>query len=123
MNSMRVGARRSSGAGLIGLFVAVLTVAVLYVGGEWFVTQHVKTALEEVLQEDMHAELEVESVGLDGWLFSGRRSGDAVVLLPSDERVPVEFKMIGNPLTGSTITVEGDQRLKLRLRDLFGDIF
>nr|WP_296748540.1 hypothetical protein [Thioalkalivibrio sp.] len=123
MNSMKVGATRSSGAGLIGLFVAVLTVAVLYVGGEWFVTQHVKAALTEILQQEMHGELEVESVGLDGWLLSGSRSGDAVVLLPSNERVPVEFKMIGNPITGSTITVEGDQRLKLRLRDLFGDIF
>ena len=122
MNFMKVGARGSSGAGLIGLFVAVLMVAVLYVGGEWFVTQHVKTALTEILRQDTRSELEVESVGLDGWLFSGRRSGDAVVLLPSNERVPIEFSMIGNPITGSTISVEGDQRLKLRLRDLFGDI-
>jgi hypothetical protein len=122
MRAIEVGSRGSSGGGLTGVFLAVLMVAVLYVGGEWLVTQHVKDALTEILMQDTRAELEVESVGLDGWLFSGRRSGDAVVLLPSNERVPVEFKMIGNPITGSTITVEGDQRLKLRLRDLFGDI-
>lgn len=122
MNAMKVGSQGASGGGLVGLFLAVLMVAVLYVGGEWLVTQHVKDALTEILRQDTRADVEVESVGLNGWLFSGTRSGDAVVLLPSNERVPVEFKMIGNPITGSTITVEGDQRLKLRLRDLFGDI-
>lgn len=110
---------RSSGLGLVSLFVAVLLVAGLYVGGEWFVTQHVKTALTGILQKDTNRELVVESVGMDGWLFSGSRSGNAVVLLKSGDRVPVEFSMIGNPITGSTITVQGEERLKLRLRELF----
>lgn len=114
--------RHSRGGGLVGLFLLVLLVAIVYVGGEWYVTQHVKTALGEILQQDMEQELVVESVGMDGWLFSGRRTGDAVVILPSGERVPVEFTMIGNPLAGSTIAVEGDERLKLRLRGIFGDL-
>lgn len=109
-----------AGSGLVGLFFAVLIITALYVGGEWFVTQHVKTALTEILRQDTTAPVEVESVGMDGWLFSGSRSGKAVVLLPSEERVPVTFSMVGNPLTGSTITVEGDERLKLRLREWFG---
>jgi len=109
--------------GLISLFLLVLVVTVVYVGGEWFVTQHVKTAVGEILQRDTRQELVVESVGMDGWLFSGKRSGDAVVVLPSGDRVPVQFSMIGNPFTGSTITVEGEERLKLRLRELFGNFF
>ncbi|MFO8153953.1 hypothetical protein [Thioalkalivibrio sp.] len=114
--------RHSRGGGLVGLFLLVLLVAIFYVGGEWYVTQHVKTALGEILHQDMEQELVVESVGMDGWLFSGRRTGDAVVVLSSGERVPVEFTMIGNPLAGSTITVEGDERLKLRLRGILGDL-
>lgn len=113
-------ATRSSGMGLVSLFVAVLLVGALYVGGEWFVTQHVKTALTGMLQKDTNRDLVIESVGMDGWLFSGSRSGNAVVVLQSGDRVPVEFAMIGNPITGSTITVEGEERLKLRIRELFG---
>ena len=113
--------RHLRGGGLVGLVLLLLLVAIVYVGGEWYVTQHVKTALGEVLQQDTQRELMVESVGMDGWLLSGRRSGDAVVVLPSGERVPVAFTMIGNPLTGSAIKIEGDERLKLRLHEIFGD--
>lgn len=123
MNPMGLRAGMSKGMGLISLFVLVLVVAMVYVGGEWFVTQHVKNAVTEILQQDTRQELAVESVGMDGWLFSGKRSGDAVVVLPSGDRVPVEFSMIGNPFTGSTISVEGEERLKLRLRELFGNFF
>ncbi|TVP88757.1 MAG: hypothetical protein EA347_05460 [Thioalkalivibrio sp.] len=123
MHPMEIRGRYGKGGGLIGLFLLVLLVAAAYVGGEWYVTQHVKTGLSEVLQRDTQQEVVVESVGMDGWLFSGRRSGDAVVVVPSDERVAVEFTMIGNPLTGSTIKVEGDERLKLKLREIFGDFF
>lgn len=123
MNPMGLRAGMSKGMGLISLFVLVLVVAMVYVGGEWFVTQHVKSAVSEILQQDTRQELAVESVGMDGWLFSGKRSGDAVVVLPSGDRVPVEFSMIGNPFTGSTISVEGEERLKLRLRELFGNFF
>ena len=118
-NNRRIDAR---GGGLMSLFLIVLLIAIAYVGGEWYVTQHVKAGLSEVLQRDTQQELVVESVGMDGWLFSGRRSGDAVVALPSGERVPVEFTMIGNPITGSAIKVEGDERLKLKLREIFGNI-
>ena len=123
MNPIGLRAGTSRGMGLISLFVLVLVVAMVYVGGEWFVTQHVKSAVSEILQQDTRQELAVESVGMDGWLFSGKRSGDAVVVLPSGDRVPVEFSMIGNPFTGSTISVEGEERLKLRLRELFGNFF
>jgi len=123
MNPIDMRGKRSRGVGLISLFLLVLVVTVVYVGGEWFVTQHVKTAVGEILQRDTRQELVVESVGMDGWLFSGKRSGDAVVVLPSGDRVPVQFSMIGNPFTGSTITVEGEERLKLRLRELFGNFF
>jgi len=123
MKPVDMRGKRARGMGLISLFLLVLVVGVVYVGGEWFVTQHVKTAVGEILQQDTRRELVVESVGMDGWLFSGKRSGDAVVLLPSGDRVPVQFSMIGNPFTGSTITVEGEERLKLRLRELFGNFF
>jgi hypothetical protein len=109
---------RQLGGGLFGSIGAIVVVLALYVGGEWVVGQHVKGALTEILQKDVSTQIQVESVGLDGWLFSGRRSGEAVAVLPSGQRVPVEFSMIGNPVTGSTISVEGDQRLKLMLRGL-----
>ncbi len=123
MSSMDIRGRASRGMGLISLFLLVLVIAVVYVGGEWFVTQHVKTAVAEIVQQDTRQELEVEAVGMDGWLLSGKRSGDAVVVLPSGDRVPVKFSMIGNPFTGATITVEGEERLKLKLRELFGNFF
>jgi hypothetical protein len=121
MDSRITGSRAAAGAGLISLFLAVLMVAGLYVGGEWFVTQQIRSELAGILQQDSSAQIEIESVGMDGWLFSGRRAGTAVVVLPSDERVPVEFSMIGNPVTGMTLEVKGEERLKLRLRELFGN--
>jgi hypothetical protein len=120
MTSRITGSRVTGGGGLISLFLAVLMVAALYVGGEWFVNQQIKSELAALLQQDSNAQIGVESVGMDGWLFSGRRSGTAVVVLPSDERVPVEFSMIGNPVTGMTLEVKGEERLKLQLRELFG---
>lgn len=122
MKLMENRGRHVRGGGLFSLVLLVLLVAIAYVGGEWYVTQHVKAGLSEVLQQDTRQEVVVESVGMDGWLFSGRRSGDAVVVLPSEERVPVEFTMVGTPITGSAITVEGDERLRLKLREIFGDI-
>ncbi len=120
MTEMKPRTGAPSGSGLVGLFFAVLLITALYVGGEWLITQQVKTALTDILRQDTSAQVEVESVGLDGWLLSGSRSGKAVVLLPSEERVPVTFSMVGNPVTGATITVEGDQLLRLRLREWFG---
>ena len=120
MKSRKAVPGTAAGGGLISLFLAVLMVAALYVGGEWFVTQQIKSELVGLLQQDSNAQIEIESVGMDGWLLSGRRSGTAVVVLPSDERVPVEFSMIGNPVTGMTLEVKGEERLKLQLRELFG---
>jgi hypothetical protein len=82
----------------------------------------VKRALTDILQDDFHETLELQSVGMDGWLFSTRRSGEALAVLPSGEIVPVEFSMVGNPVTGSTLTVESGQRLKLMLRGLFDNL-
>jgi hypothetical protein len=110
---------RTTGGGVLSTIVAIVVVLALYVGAEWMVGQHVKRALTEVLQDDFHATLELKSVGLDGWLFSTRRVGEALAVLPSGQLVPVEFSMVGNPVTGSTITVESGQRLKLMLRGLF----
>jgi hypothetical protein len=110
---------RMTGGGVLSTIVAIVVVLALYVGAEWMVGQHVKHALTEVLQDDFHETLELQSVGLDGWLFSTRRSGEALAVLPSGQLVPVEFSMVGNPVTGSTITVESGQRLKLMLRGLF----
>ncbi|AGA34907.1 hypothetical protein TVNIR_3270 [Thioalkalivibrio nitratireducens DSM 14787] len=110
------------GGGLVGTVVAVLVVAGLYVGGEWFVAQDVKAGLTELLSEGRSRQVEIEAVGMDGWLLSGKRSGNAVVITPSGERVPVEFSLTGNPITGSTIDVKGEERLRLMLRELFGTL-
>ncbi len=110
---------RTTGGGVFGMIGAIVVVLALYVGAEWLVGQHVKRALTDVLQSDFHDTLELRSVGMDGWLFSSRRSGEAIAVLPSGQLVPVEFSMVGNPVTGSTLTVESGQRLKLMLRGLF----
>lgn len=109
---------RAAGGGMLGTIVAIVMVLAVYVAAEWVVGQHVKGALTEVLQSDFHDTLEIQSVGLDGWLFSSHRSGEALAVLPSGQIVPIQFSMVGNPVTGSTVTVEGSQRLKLMLRGL-----
>ena len=109
---------RSAGGGMLGTIVTIVVVLAGYVAAEWVVGQHVKGALTEVLQSDFHDTLEIQSVGLDGWLFSSHRSGEALAVLPSGQIVPIQFSMVGNPVTGSTLTVEGSQRLKLMLRGL-----
>jgi hypothetical protein len=119
MRTSSLRSTRTTGGGVLSTIVAIVVVLALYVGAEWMVGQHVKRALTEVLQDDFHETLELRSVGLDGWLFSTRRSGEALAVLPSGQLVPVEFSMVGNPVTGSTITVESGQRLKLMLRGLF----
>ena len=113
---------RTAGGGALGTIVAIVVVLALYVGAEWMVGQHVKRALTDILQDDFHETLELQSVGMDGWLFSTRRSGEALAVLPSGEIVAVEFSMVGNPVTGSTLTVESGQRLKLMLRGLFDNL-
>jgi hypothetical protein len=110
---------RTTGSGVLGTIVAIVVVLAVYVGAEWMVGQHVKGALTDILQSDFHDTLEIQSVGLDGWLFSSRRGGEALAVLPSGQIVPIRFSMVGNPVTGSTLTVEGSQRLKLMLRGLF----
>ncbi len=122
MNSRITAPTRAAGGGLVTLVLAVLVVALLYVGGEWLMTQQVKTELTELLRQDTRSEIEVDAVAMDGWLFSGRRSGNAAVSLPPNTRVPVEFTVVGNPVSGMMINVEGEQRLKLRLQELFGNV-
>ncbi|AHE99911.1 hypothetical protein [Thioalkalivibrio paradoxus] len=122
MDATRLNGQRSTGGGLVGTVVAVLLVAGLYVGGEWFVTQDVKAGLTELLSEGRSQQVEIAAVGMDGWLLSGRRTGSAVVLTPTGERVPVEFSLTGNPVTGATIDVKGEERLRLMLRELFGTL-
>jgi hypothetical protein len=122
MNSRMTGPTRPAGGGLVALVLAVLVVTSLYLGGEWLMTQQVKTELTELLRQDTRSEIAVEAVGMDGWLFSGRRSGNAAVSLPSNKRVPVEFTVVGNPVSGLMLNVEGEQVLKLRLQELFGNM-
>lgn len=116
MRSSWLRVNRATGGGALGTVVAMAVFLALYIGAEWLEGQHVKSALTEVLQRDFHDTLEIRSVGLDGWLFSSRRSGEALAVLPSGQIVPIEFSMVGNPITGSTVTVESSQRLKLMLR-------
>lgn len=114
-----LSSRRASGGGAFSLLLMVVLLVAAYVGAEWWVGEHVKDTLTNALQSDVHDALETRSVGLDGWLFSSRRNGEAIAVLPSGQIVPIEFSMLGNPVTGYTLTVESDQRLKLLLRGLF----
>jgi hypothetical protein len=38
--------------------------------------------------------VEIEHVAMDGWLLSGKRSGVALIMLPSGDRVPVNCSTI-----------------------------
>lgn len=97
--------------------------AVVYFAAEWFVAEDAKFTLEKIPQQEVRQNLEVESVGIDGWLLSGKRSRISVIILPSGDRVLMEFSMIGNPVTGSTVMIEGEEPVKLKLRDFFRDSF
>jgi hypothetical protein len=119
MRSYSIRSHQAAGGAVLGTVFAIVMVLAVYVASEWLVQQHVKGALTEVLQSDFHDTLEIQSVGLDGWLFSSRRTGEALAVLPSGQIVPIQFSMVGNPVTGSTLTVESSQRLKLMLRGLF----
>lgn len=118
MRSSLLRSNRAAGGGALGTMIAIVISLAVYVGAERLVEQHVKNALTDVLQAEVHDTLAIQSVGLDGWLFSSHRRGEALAVLPSGQIVPIEFSMLGNPVTGFTLTVESRQRLKLMLRGL-----
>lgn len=108
------------GIGIVSVLVLLLVIAALYVGGEWLVHRHVQSAMGEMLRDDISEHVGVEAVSLEGTLFSRERAGTAVVVLGAAEVVPVEFTLVGHPVTNASITIEGYDRLRPLLRQLVG---
>jgi hypothetical protein len=110
--------RRASRAGTIGLVLLFLAAVIAYVAGEWLVDRHAQAVLGQVLRADVDQEIGIEVVAMDGWLFSRQRSGEALVVLGPELAVPLEFTLVGHPLTGATITVAGYDHLQRLLSEL-----
>lgn len=104
------------GAGTLGAIGSIVIVLALYLGAEWLVGYQVKQTLTDMLENEFSSGMEIQSVGLDGWLLGSRRSGEALAVLPSGQVTPIRFSMVGNPITGATITIESEERLRLMLR-------
>ena len=117
MRTLQSKRMRSAGGGLIGTVIAVIVVAGLYVGAEWWVTQDTQANLSTLLSEGRSRQVEVAAVGLDGWLLSSRRTGTALITTAGDKQVPVEFVLTGNPVTGATISIRDEDQLKLMVRE------
>lgn len=103
------------GAGL-GVLGALALALALYLGADWLVNRQLRGELETILRSDLGSGVTVESLGLDGWLFSTARSGSAVLRLDSGDSLTVQFSVVGDLLEGQYISVDGEERLMLQLR-------